>query len=113
MADDWGNDCVEYRRGSRSPKSGVIEWPTERLWYGMLIENIAQAIALDLLSGALRRLKDWWVRIHVHDEIVPEVDKVVAEELLPKFLELMAEGEEWSDGLPIKAEGKISDRYIK
>lgn len=112
VQDDYG-DCIEYRRGNRSPKSGVMEWPVVRLWYGMLMENLAQGIAFDLLMGALRRLRDWCVRMHVHDEIVPEVDKAVAEELLAKFLEIMAEGEEWSEGLPIAAEGKISDRYVK
>lgn len=112
VQDEWG-DSVEYRRGNRSPKSGVWEWPVVRLWHGLLTENLAQAIAFDLLMGALRRLREWMVRIHVHDEIVPEVDEALAEELLPKFLELMAEGEWWSEGLPIAAEGKISERYIK
>lgn len=112
-ADDYDRDSIEYRRGNRSPKAGVSEWPTVRLWYGMQIENIAQAIAYDLLSGALRRLREWWVRIHVHDEIVPEVPKELAEQLLPEFLDIMAQGESWSEGLPLKAEGKISDRYIK
>lgn len=112
VQDDWG-DCIEYRRGNRSPKSGVMEWPVVRLWYGMIMENLAQGIAFDLLMGALRRLRDWCVRMHVHDEIVPEVDKAVADELLEKFLAIMAEGEEWSEGLPIEAEGKTSDRYVK
>lgn len=112
VQDDWG-DCIEYRRGNRSPKSGVMEWPVVRLWYGMIMENLAQGIAFDLLMGALRRLREWAVRMHVHDEIVPEVDKAVADELLEKFLAIMAEGEEWSEGLPIEAEGKISERYVK
>lgn len=111
--DDYDNDCIEYRRGNRSPKAGVMDWPVERIWYGQQIENIAQAIELDLMMGAMRRLRDWFVRIHVHDEIVPEVPKELAEQLLPKFLELMAQGEDWSEGLPVKAEGKISDVYIK
>jgi DNA polymerase len=112
VQDEYG-DCIEYRRGNRSPKSGVQEWPVVRLWYGMLMENLAQAIAFDLLMGALRRLQTWAVRMHVHDEIVPEVDKAVADELLEQFLKIMAEGEWWSEGLPIEAEGKTSDRYIK
>lgn len=109
---DWG-ESVEYRRGNRSPKSGVIEWPVVRLWHGQLIENLAQAIAFDLLMGALRRLRHWNVRMHVHDEIVPEVDKKLAESLLPEFLKIMAAGEDWSFGLPVEAEGKISERYVK
>lgn len=115
VQDDYG-DCIEYRRGNRSPKSGVMEWPVERLWYGTLTENLAQAIELDLMMLTLRRMrhmKDMPVRLHVHDEIVPEVFKNVAEEKLAKFLALMTKGADWSEGLPIEAEGHISDRYAK
>lgn len=112
VEDDWG-EAVEYRRGNRSPKSGVMEWPVVKLWHGQLVENLAQAIAFDLLMGALRRLREWQVRMHVHDEIVPEVDKKRAEALLPEFLKIMSAGEWWSEGLPIEAEGKISERYVK
>lgn len=112
VTDEWG-DSVEYRRGNRSPKSGVTEWPTVRLWHGVLIENLAQGIAFDLLMGALRRLHDWAVRIHVHDEIVAEVDIDKAESLLPEMVEIMTEVPPWAVGLPIAAEGKISPRYVK
>lgn len=112
VQDDWG-DCIEYRRGNRSPKSGVYEWPVERLWYGTLTENLAQAIEFDLMMGALRRLREWCIRMHVHDEIVPEVDEAKAEKLLKNFLRIMGAGESWSEGLPIEVEGKISKRYVK
>jgi DNA polymerase len=112
VQDDYG-DCVEYRRGNRSPKAGVQEWPVVRLWYGLLTENLAQAIAYDLLAGALRRLRGECVRIHVHDEIVDEVDEEEPDEVLEDFLATMAAGEDWSEGLPIMAEGKISRRYTK
>ena len=112
VTDDYG-DSVEYRRGNRSPKAGVSEWPVVNLWYGMLTENLAQAIAFDLLMGALRRLRKWAVRIHVHDEIVVEVDEKEAEDLLPKFLSTMIELPEWADGLPVGVEGKASKVYVK
>lgn len=110
VTDDWG-DSVEFRRASRNPKSGVLEWPVERLWYGLQMENIAQAIEFDLLMLAIRKLRKYDVRIHVHDELVIEVDEDKAEEFLPRFLSTMAEGAPWSAGLPIKAEGGISKRY--
>lgn len=112
VEDEWGHS-VEYRRGNRNPKSGVMEWPVVRLWHGMLTENLAQAIAYDLLQGALRRLREWQVRMHIHDEIVTEVDAVEAEVLLEEALVIMTEVPEWAEGLPIAAEGKISDRYVK
>jgi len=117
VQDDYG-DCIEYRRGNRSPKSGVMDWPVERLWYGTFTENLAQAIEFDLMISAMRKLRARYaermpVRIHVHDEIVPEVLIEESEELLPEFLALMAEGEEWSEGLPIAVEGHITQRYVK
>ena len=114
VQDDWG-DCIEYRRGNRSPKSGVMEWPVERLWYGTFTENLAQAIEFDLMMSAMRKLSaiNIPIRMHVHDEIVPEVAKEHADLLLARFLEIMAEGEEWSEGLPIAVEGHISERYVK
>lgn len=112
VQDDFG-DCIEYRRGNRSPKSGVMEWPVERLWYGTFTENLAQAIEFDLMMAALRKLRNWSIRMHVHDEIVPEVNKAQAGRLLIKFMGIMAEGEPWSAGLPIAVEGNITERYVK
>lgn len=110
--DEYG-DFVKYRRGNRSPKEGANEWPTVDLWYGLLIENLAQAIAYDILQGTLRRLTDWEVRLHVHDEIVVSVDNTIAEEMRDEFKEIMTEGFEWCVGLPLDAEIQISERYAK
>lgn len=112
VTDDWG-DSVEYRRGNRSPKSGVMEWPVERLWYGQQIENLAQAIEFDLMMLTLRRMREWFVRMHVHDEIVPEVAKEMGDELIQVFLTLMCQGAEWCEDLPIAAEGHVTERYVK
>lgn len=112
VTDEWG-DCVEYRRGNRSPKNGVMEWPVVRLWHGMEIENLAQAIAYDLLMGALQRLRTWQIRMHTHDEAVAEVLRSEAEGKLSEFLRIMCIVPEWAEGLPISAEGQISERYVK
>jgi len=112
VTDDWG-DSVEYRRGNRSPKSGVMEWPTVRLWHGIVTENLAQAIAFDLLQGAIRRLRNWEIRLHTHDEIVVSVPTEGAAEKAITYRELMVQGESWSDGLPIDSEIEIHDRYYK
>lgn len=111
--DDFGEDCLEYKRGNRAPKAGVMEWPHVRIWHGLTMENLAQAIAFDLLMAALRRLRKWGVRVHVHDEIVVEVDEDKASALVPEFEKLMTELEPWAEGLPLAAEVQISDRYKK
>ena len=107
---------VEYRRGNRAPKAGVTKWPMVALWYGMEIENLAQAIALDLLTLALRRIhkdSNFTIRMHTHDEIVAEVDEDQAEELLQYFKARMEKAPEWADGLPLKVEVQIASRYVK
>lgn len=112
--DEWG-DYVYYRRGNRNPKSGATEWPTVKMWHGLEIENLAQAIAYDLLQGAMNRLEGegFDIRLHVHDEIGAEEDMEIAEERMPEMIEIMTEVPEWATGLPLAAEGKISARYVK
>jgi DNA polymerase len=112
---DYGYS-VEYRRGNRAPKSGETKWPVVQLWGGLLTENLAQSIAFDLLMGAIRRVAadaEFKLRLHVHDEIVAEVDAVLAETLLPRFLSYMEELPPWAEGLSVKVEGKASPRYTK
>lgn len=114
--DDFGNEIVRYRRGNRKPKSGRPDWPTVDLWYGMLMENLAQAIALDLLDRAQERIEDWLkldIRGHCHDEIIAEVGEGEAAALLPKFFKTMEVLPSWAEGLPIKVEGKTDRRYNK
>lgn len=109
--DDFDNDAIEYRRGNRSPKAGAAEWPHVMLWYGMQMENIAQAIALDLLTEAQERLDGWKIPIHVHDELVAEVFREQAEIMLPEFGRLMGQVPDWIAGLPVEVDLEISERY--
>ena len=47
--------------------------------------------------------------LHVHDEVVLILNKKTAEEDLAKAIEIMSEVPKWAEGLPINAEGKLSD----
>lgn len=109
---DGPNDAVVYRRGNRSPKQGEKEWPTVNLWYGMIMENLAQGVARDLLAAALQRIDGhdgMLVRLHTHDEIV--VSSETPEQHLPVFIKLMEELPDWADGLPVAVEASIAERY--
>ena len=110
VKDEYG-DSVEYKRGNHMPAVGA-DWPHVRLWHGVLIENIAQGVALDLLVYALRSLQNN-VRIHVHDEVVSEVDICDAPDLLPEHLAIMEITPDWAADIPVAAEGKISPVYVK
>ncbi|WP_086349919.1 DNA polymerase [Candidatus Enterococcus clewellii] len=80
---------------------------------GKLAENIVQATARDILAEAMIRLdkKNYPIVFHVHDEVVIEMpDKKGALETVNK---LMAVNPEWAEGLPLNAEGFVTDYYMK
>jgi len=100
-------DGVSYLKASWKPAADATEWPRARLWRGLAVENVTQAVANDILRHALRRLDD--VVLHIHDEIVVEcVDDRAAE-----VERVMCEPPEWAVGLPLAAEVKIMTRYGK
>jgi DNA polymerase len=89
------------------------EWKDADGWYGLLVENVVQAIARDLLAAAMLRLEEngFQIILHVHDEIVCEVPEGCAD--TGKFIELMTTLPVWAAGLPIAAEAWTGPRYIK
>ena len=100
-------DGVSYLKASWKPAADATEWPRARLWRGLAVENVTQAVANDILRHALRRLED--VVLHIHDEIIVEcVDDRAAE-----VERVMCEPPEWAVGLPLAAEVKIMTRYGK
>ena len=100
-------DGVSYLKASWKPAADATEWPRARLWRGLAVENVTQAVANDILRHALRRLED--VVLHIHDEIVVEcVDDRAAE-----IERVMCEPPVWAAGLPLAAEVKIMTRYGK
>lgn len=85
------------------------------LWHGMLCENVVQAAAADILRGTLRRLVDagFDVRAHTHDEVLLETSSAAAKGTAAALREVMREGFDWSDGLPLMSEETISPYYTK
>jgi DNA polymerase len=76
---------------------------------GRLVENATQAIARDVLAEALIRLEDAGYAVvgHVHDEVIVESTD------LPGVEKLMVQQPSWASGLPLDAEGFVTDRYRK
>lgn len=83
-----------------------------KLWHGIIAENVTQAIARDLLAAALLKLEAansvGAVIGHVHDEVILEGEYDVHE-----IEAIMCEAPSWADGLPLGAEGFVTDRYSK
>jgi len=111
--DDAGE--ITYAKASWKPAADAKEWPRARLWRGLACENITQAIANDLLRHALRRLdaEGFEVVLHVHDEIVLEVDEAAADSAAAALVQIMCEPPSWAGGLPLNAEVAIMTRYGK
>lgn len=85
------------------------------LYGGKLTENIAQAIARDVLVEAILRLEaaGWLVLFHVHDEVVLEVKREQADAAREAIGRELARALPWADGLPLDCEVSVLDRYAK
>ncbi len=99
----WHTSCVKGFGGGY----GRVE-----LWYGVLAENITQAIAASFLRRALTAIQ-LPVVLHTHDEIVLEVGEH-AEILTTQTLKLAMEDlPEWADGLPLSVTVESGPFYTK
>ena len=74
-------------------------------WGSRIFENADQAIAHDLLRGAICRLRmaGYPTVLHVYDEIVGEVPAGTGS--IEEFERLMLPTEPWAQGWPIRATG--------
>jgi len=97
-------------------ESGGIMYTSNRgvdksLYGGKLTENLIQAVARDILTGALMLLEDagYPVVMHIHDEVLVEYPT----ECVKEIAEIMAHAADPYVGLPLKAEGYQCDFFIK
>jgi DNA polymerase len=111
--DEEGN--ITYAKAAWKPAADAKEWPRARLWRGLACENITQAIANDLLRYALRRLEAEGLEtvLHVHDEIVLEVEAAQADAAAVALVKTMCTPPMWAAGLPLNAEVAVMTRYGK
>lgn len=86
-----------------------------KLWPGLFVENVTQAVAADVLRGTLRRLEEnkFEVRLHTHDEVLLEVWDEHAGTVGQELKDIMERGFDWSYGLPLKADITTAPYYTK
>lgn len=90
------------------------KWRRQDTYGGMLVENITQATARDLMAEAMLRCHDdglYDVILSVHDELIAECD--MDKGSVKDFEAAMAHTPAWADGCPVKAEGWTGLRYKK
>ncbi len=85
------------------------------LWGGSLTENIVQAVARDLLVHWILKAEEFGLSVvlHIYDEILAVSSNIYAEDNLKSLMDIMSNGPEWANGLPLAAEGEISETYKK
>lgn len=107
----FGGEGIRYRGMDQTTK----QWAYVETYGGKLTENVIQAISRDLLAYSIEQLiiKGYDIVMHVHDEAVAEVNEEQASEKLYEMCEIMSQGPAWSKGLPLAADGFISDYYKK
>ncbi|MEA5048423.1 MAG: DNA polymerase [Eubacteriales bacterium] len=104
----WGNDSLHYYGMDQTTK----KWSAVETYGGKLVENIVQATARDCLAVAMQRLDALGLPItmHVHDEVIIDAPPDTS---LETVCAVMGEPIPWAPGLLLKADGFVSDFYMK
>lgn len=88
-------------------------WERLGTYGGHLTENIVQAVARDLMAGAMVKLEDAGYRpiLTVHDEVVCDTPDTFGS--MEEFVRIMTEVPDWAEGCPVKADCWEGERYRK
>jgi DNA polymerase len=109
------DDEFEWRYNLVYQQAGPGDWFGQQPWRGLLVENVVQAIAADLMIEKLLQMHAAGIYLigTVHDEAIALGDEPQAKVLLQQMQEIMRTSPEWARDLPLAAEGYVSDRYLK
>src|SRR6516162_7614833 len=102
-----GDPDIEFFDNARG------QWKPARAWFGVLVENVVQGCARDLLAAALLRFEARGLPVvfHCHDEVVIEVPEgsITEQEVLAILLEPPA----WATGLPLGGKVHSGRLYLE
>ena len=101
----FGSECVTYE-GVGSTK----KWERIESYGPKFVENIVQAISRDILSYAMKNLRQYAIVMHVHDEIVIEAEPDVS---VKDICDIMGQTPSWANGLLLRADGFECNFYQK
>ena len=102
-----GDPDVEFFDNARG------QWKPARAWFGVLIENVVQGCARDLLAAALLRFEARGLPVvfHCHDEVVIEVPEGSISDT--QVLALLLEPPPWAAGLPLGGKVHSGRLYLE
>lgn len=106
-----GHDEIRYEGLVQTTK----QWDYIDTYGGKLTENVVQAIARDLLANAMLQLDKagYNITMHIHDEVIAEVEDTTAKEAYAKMIEIMSIAPIWAIDLPLNADGYLTKFYKK
>jgi DNA polymerase len=109
------DENFEWKLNLHYQQTGKGDVFEQRAWHGLLVENITQAIALDLLVHDMQQIDRAGIPIIgcTHDEVLALVAEQGAKAALAQMLAIMKTPPAWAAGLPLQAEGYANTRYIK
>ena len=104
----FGKDVVAYHNPANKNRE-------DEMWYGAWLAHLVSSTSRDLLVNALFNLDaaGFDIVLHVHDEIVAEIDPANVERDRERFKACMLQAPAWAEGLPLAAKVRVGPRYIK
>lgn len=111
--DDNGKPVMRDGLVYKGVNSVTRQWSEQHFYGGLACENVVQAVARDcMVNGMMNVTKAGYpIVLTVHDEAVAE--RPLGEGSQEEFEALMVAPAPWMRGLPLAAEGYVSERYRK
>lgn len=108
-------EVIRYEGLKTIPGTTKKIWGAVDLYGGLITENVIQAMSRDCLTWCMDLMHEDGLPIilHVHDEIVAEVQEQIGAEVLEYMEQLMSLTPPWAEGLPLAAEGFVTTFYCK
>jgi len=113
--DERGGYKISVLRAAFVPKADEKDWPRTDVYGGKLFNNAVQGTSASLLREALRNAHDRGLSIvlHVHDELVNESQRGQEDADSAILHEVMNTAPAWAEGLPLKADVEVMERFGK
>ncbi len=106
-----GKNSITYEGLNQTTR----KWETVETYGGKLTENVIQAIARDCLADSMLRINKagYDIVMHVHDEVIAEVEASKSELAMEEVLDIMKISPEWCEDLPLRGDAFITEYYKK